>query len=254
MNLKKSDKMIAGIAVLVLIIAAVGIILYSEDKDDVILDDGKGKMISYDVNVDALLGSAHPDDENYQVSTKKNGAYTGVVDIGMQNVKSVTFYVEYNDKFTGIFGFGILGKKIGQDTFTVTISDMEGNEISSDSIKGSGNATITILGVTDMISTAPIEAESKAEAEEMLEERYADNPTNVTYEVTASIKYGELRIIKKLRERLFSKDTFILEVTYDYYDYSVEEPESGGNPPTSMPATSDYSSTTYYSTSFPGYK
>ena len=252
MNLKKSDKMIAGIAVLVLIIAAVGIVLYSEDKDAVTLDDDKDKMMSYDVNVDTPMGSAC--DDNYEVSTKKNGAYDGVVDIGMQNVKSVTFYVEYEDKFTGLFGFGLI-KKIGQDTITVTITDMDGNKIGSDTIKGSGNATITILGVTDMISTAPIEAKSKAEAEEELEERYADNPTNVTYKVKVSIKYGELRIIKKLRERMFSKDKFTLEVTYDYYDYSVEEPNGGGgNPPTSTPATSEYSTTTYYSTSFPGYK
>ena len=35
MNLKKSDKIIAVVAVLILIVAAVGIILYAESEDEV---------------------------------------------------------------------------------------------------------------------------------------------------------------------------------------------------------------------------
>ena len=191
MNLKKSDKMIAGIAVLVLIIAAVGIVLYSEDKDETPLGGGDGKMMTYPVEYDTKMGSASPDNEGYKVTDKKE--YNGVVDIGMQNVKSVTFVFDYQDKFTGLFGFGILGK-IGADTLTVKVMDMDGNELGSDTIKGSGNATIMIDGITDMISTSPIEAKSDAEAEELLEERYEDNPVNVTYKVkVTAVSYTHLR-------------------------------------------------------------
>ena len=242
MNLKKSDKMIAGIAVLVLIIAAVGIVLYSEDKDDVNIDDGSGKMKSYPVEYDLPMGSATPDNENYKMTDKK--AYTGIVDIGMQNVKSITFYFEYSDSFKGLFGFGFLN--MGKDTITIKVMDMDDNEIGSETIKGSGNATIMIDGITDMISTSPIEAKSDVEAEELLEERYEDNPTNVTYKVKVTVKYGELRILKKIRERM-KGDSFTMEVNYDYYDYDIGTPDDEYRPTGNKPSSDDYTATPFNS-------
>lgn len=233
MNLKKSDKMIAGIAVLVLIIAAIGIVLYTEKKDDTSLDDDTtDKAMPFEVDYEIVPGSqVNIDNTNFEAKFKLlgDGDYHAMVDIPRQNVKGVTFYFDYTDDKQ-------LLKIFGKDKLTVMVSDADGELIEEHTITGSGNYTITKDKITPMISTAAIEAKSMEEAEDKLMERYEDNPMNVTFKVDVSIKIGEIRLLARLLERL-DKDDFTLEVTYDYYKYSVDEPEKeggDGNPPTNL--------------------
>jgi len=226
MNLKKSDKMIAGIAVVVLIIAAIGIIYYSESEDEVPDNgDDKDKMILFNVIDDVKDGCVVPEDTNYKVKDKLlnlggDGGYHGEVDIAQQNLKSVQFKFDYTDTKSG----KIL-KSLGRDTLTVKISDSNGEVIDKQTITGSGNKTIEVNSITPMISLAQIEAETEAEAEERLEERYSDFPMNTTFKIDVTLKIGEIRLLKRIVEKLFGNDAFELEITYDYYHYGVEEVE-----------------------------
>lgn len=250
MNLKKSDKMIAGIAVVVLIIAAIGIVLYTEDKDDVPLNTGgKEKTIIYLVEYEVMSGGfVVPDNADFQAKHKLigDGDYHGTVDIPRQNVESVSFFVDYTDNKDGLLGI------FGKDKLTVVVTDMNGNEIGNEAITGSGNITINKDDITPIISTASIEAENEKEARDELERRYADNPVNVSFNVDISLKIGEIRLLARLLERL-DKDDFTLEVTYDYYDYSIRDPtEEENNPPTSLNVDEGIGTITYNHMSYGG--
>ena len=73
MNLKKSDKIIAVVGVLILIVAAVGIIIYAPDNDEA--DDiNGGKVEYYDFPVDVeTLPKPLLDEKEEQINDKLFG-------------------------------------------------------------------------------------------------------------------------------------------------------------------------------------
>lgn len=222
MNLKKSDKLIAVAAVVVLVIAAIGIIFYTETEDstDEIDSDKKTDCLLYDVVYDIKEASAKPDNENYVVKDKLLGAdttYSGNVNITGDHLKQITFKVTYSDRYTGL-----LLKSAGADTLTVSV---EGDGISGESqmIKGQGNVTFT-SSQRSALSFDQIEAKSEMDAEERLDENLSYETMDYSYALTASLKQGEtflFKPVKWLLEKLGS-DSFEVEITYEYYDYDVE--------------------------------
>lgn len=222
MNLKKSDKLIAVAAVVVLVIAAVGIIFYTETEDstDEIDSDKKTEFMLYDVVYDLKESSAEPDNKNYVVKDKLLGAdtiYSGNVNITDDHLKQITFKVTYSDRYTGF-----LLKSAGADTLTVSV---EGDGISGESqmIKGQGNVTFT-SSQRSALTFDQIEAESYTDAQEKLDENLSYETMDYSYTVTASLKQGETFIFKPVKwllEKLGS-DSFKLEINYEYYDYDVE--------------------------------
>lgn len=219
MNLKKSDKMIALLGVIILIVAGMAIVFYvpsdenDDDKDNDMLDTTK----IFDVKSQLLSKSVQPDNTDYKAKKKLlgDGSYNGVLTINQKNVESIDIFVEYTDTKSGIL-FGLLLPSIGADTLTVTVSDAEGNAIDTKSIKGSGNETMNIR-VGSKILTQTIEAETMGEAEQMLEQEYAT--CNQDYHITVTVSYG---LWKMLREKLGS-DSFTMDIKCNYYDYTLEE-------------------------------
>ena len=218
MALKKSDKLIAIIGVIILIVAAVGIFLYADLEEEKPPEDNEGEMKTYEIYYDEISRPATPDNQEYSIKAKLlgKGSYEGVVEISQQNLKSVEIFVEYHDNKAGLlWRFGRV-RFIGADKITISISDSQGNEF-KESIKGDGNETITVKTDGEMISLEPIEAEDIMTANEILEQNYIDN--SETYTIHITLKTG---LWGKIRE-LLGRDHFNLDITYTYYDYYLEE-------------------------------
>jgi hypothetical protein len=225
MSLKKSDKIIALVGVVILIIAGIGIVLYSssDDADGVPPLDNEDTM-TFDISyMESASMPATPDNTAYSIKSKllNRGIspYVGNVVISHQNLKSIKFYLKYNDDVRG-FLFGKLLTSIGADTLTVSIKDSEDNVIVSASGKGYLIVNETIE-FNSMISLESIVAKDMTEAKSMLEERYIDNEESYTIKV--SLKTG---LWGRFRE-LLKPDMFMLEISYTYYEYSIEGIENG---------------------------
>lgn len=248
MSLKKSDKIIAIVGVIILIVAAVGIFLYTGEEEEEPTKPGEEKTI-FEVVYEEIPMSALPDNQEYSIKPKIIGtaSYEGVVEISEQNLKSVEIFVEYSDNKVGIFSMIGRLKFIGADTLTISVYDSQETEVGRESIKGSGNVTIPIDVDGSMISLEPIEAEDITEARDILEERYVDY--HETYIIHITLKTG---LWGKIRE-ILSRDNFVLEVTYTYYDYAVVEKIPGDDDGYTFPPIGDEAgSQTYSQLAFPG--
>jgi len=252
MNLKKSDKLIAIVAVVVLIIAAVGIVFYTET------DDGKDKSglnkdkyYTYDVVYEKKVSSATPDNTEYFVKNKLLGAdtiYNGTVEITDRHVKQITFKIDYKDNFRGF-----LIKSAGADTLTITISGTDMSE-QTESIAGEGNVTI-FSNQQSALRLDSIKAKDDFEAREKLNENLSLDSMEYTYSITASLKQGEklfFKPIKWLLEKLGS-DSFNVEITYEYYDYSIDMSEEFKDTANNEMVETNWSATPFNSMNYVGY-
>jgi len=261
MNLKKSDKIIAVVGVIILIVAAVGVILYVPSDDEVTPMKKEEETYTYAVDYRVLNTTATPDKTQYIVKDKLigSGDYVGKVEISKKNLKSVEFKFSYTDDKRGLFGLGILFPNFfGADTITIDVKDSEKNKIGNGEIKGSGNKKINTEDISPM-HCGPIEAKSMAEAEERLEENLTMDDLEMemeTYTITVSLDVKEgffFKFFGWLREKLLGNDQFTLEITYEYYDYYIVEPEmpENGGPKESETPT-EFSSTPYVSMNYVG--
>jgi hypothetical protein len=219
MALKKSDKIIAIIGVIILIVAAVGIFLYADLEEEETKPGDEREMKIYEIHYDETMRSAMPDNQDYSIRARLlgRGTYEGVVEITQQNLKSVEVFVEYHDNKAGLFWrFGRI-RAIGADTITISIYDSMETEVGRESIRGDGNRTIPVKTDGEMISMVAIEAEDKEVANQILQERFINN--HETYTIRISLNTG---LWGKIRE-LLGRDSFILDINYKYYDYYLEE-------------------------------
>ena len=118
MNLKKSDKIIAVVAAFILIIAAIGIIIWPDSGDDVNnLSGDEEKILSFPINEDYKPGQS----ESKSATFKKGLFYLRdetvpemkfTVPVGP--IKSIKFEVRYTDAQTSLTLIGILLKILGK--------------------------------------------------------------------------------------------------------------------------------------------
>ena len=228
MSLKKSDKIIAIIGVIILIGAGMGIFLYAttDEETDEPKDDQTG-VDYYNIDYEPQDFDIMPL-ESKSIKPKLFGEKTESfeVEVDHQNIKSIKFFIEYNDNKKGIL-FGKMLTSIGADTLTVQIKDCEGNVIEGCpiSIKGDSKKNKTVeISLGNIISLEPIEADSMSEAKSILKEKYVD--FKETYTIKVSIKSP---LWMKFRE-LLGQDTYKVEVTGQYYDYMIVEPEEPEEP------------------------
>ena len=251
MNLKQSDKMIAVALVAILIVAAIGIILYA-DKDDEI-DDDTDKNLLYKVETKIFEGTLSVESENgFVVQDKlfknRDVTFTGTLEVPSDNLKSVNICVEYEDKdFAPIF------KKQRANTFTLKVYDESENEVGMAEITGAGKENITINGGSPK-RFDDIEAKNDQEAREMLDENITETDMMKTYTIEAKVVNGEspLRLLAWLLE---GSQSFDLEVTYEYYYYDLMEPEEIENDNSDdVDSTGLWASTPYVSTNYIGFQ
>ena len=225
MKLKKSDKIIAVIGVIILIISGIGIALYPSEEKKIVKETTMEEH-TYKVIVDNITEQVFPDNTNYVVKDKilRDQPYIGTVEIKEDNLKSVCFKFDYTDNIYGML-FKLI-KKPGQDKLTITITDKFEHEIGKKTIIGSGNATISDQGITEMIKQRIIKADSIENATDILRENFKTEDKSYNIKVTLDVKETIFRPLAFIREKLLSNgDNFKLTVEYTYYKYSLEKIE-----------------------------
>jgi len=223
MNLQKNDKIIAVVAVLVLIIAGIGIVLYMPADDEEPIKPKEDEVYEFKVTRNTFNDSIISGDFTVKDKIIGKQNYMETFDVDQDNLDELVIHVDYTDRHSGF-----LLKSAGADTLTVTLYDEEETEIESIQIKGSGNDSITISGAMPK-NFGLMYAKNLAEAEDMLEENLSLMKTGEkeTYTIEASIKTGEIFIFKPLKwiiEKL-TADTFTLKIDANYYNYEVVESE-----------------------------
>jgi len=242
MNLKKSDKIIAVIGVVILIVAAIGIIMFAPDNgDDNDNDDVKTPEKYYDFDVKCNPLDHSDNSVTLDLKDKLGRKDFELADIIVPSnyastLKNVDIYIQFTDKNSGLFGFGkLLTGLFGTDTLDVTLLDSDGTEIATGKL-GANDDNITLsTKVIPSLSIGTIRAKTYTEAKEKLQDNLSDDTmsSSMTYQLQYQLDEKErplLRPIMWLREKLFGKDTFTYTVTYNYYQYSIEDiTEMGGN-------------------------
>ena len=243
MNLNKNDKIIAIVAVIILIIAAIGVILYTDKKPEIKLPIEEKFL--YNVNVETNPSSLVLDNTDYTMTNKK--PYSGTFEVISDNLESIDIYVEYEDNDRGLF------KESRKNTITVTVYDKSETEVSSIKIIGMGNETLNIPG-SNPLDINQIIAKDLNDAREKLAENLSNTGLTQKYTIEVSVKYGEIRILRKILERL-SGDSFTIEITANHYDYQLEEVENSNETAVYEETNiqSGYTETPYVSTNYIGF-
>jgi len=214
-NLKKNDKIIIIVAVIIIIISGIGIAAYNPpdlDEDEKIPIGEYTYNIDWDLRTSSLL---------YTDFANKGTPFEATVLINQGNLKEIVFNLSWvDDKATILNRFGL-------DTLTLEVTTPDGTvyEESGKSASKSKEGNVVIpISVNGMPQMDSIDANNTSEAEEILnEEPYFDDEwMNEPFEVKVSVKVGEIRILKKMRD---SGNNFDLEITYDYYDAMLTEEE-----------------------------
>jgi hypothetical protein len=244
MALRKSDKIIAVIGIVILIIAGIGIFVYMDTEDDNGDKNGDAdKMKFYPVESKMTMNPL-PDESQSRIRLPilRGADFSFNHDIMDENVKNITVTVGYTDENPGLLGRFL---NLGKDTLTINVVDSEGNNVGSGTKTGSGRIEFDIVGTATEIQES-IEAKSYEDANQMLEDMY--EPFSETYTFNINVKGG---LIGALRERILGRDSFTLKVSYCTYKYSLEQPldDDGDNPNTET----NFDPPVFHTTNYPGY-
>lgn len=221
MNLKKSDKIIAIVGVVILIIAAVGIALYTSYGEEGKEKTEEPKMKEYNVEWTKKSGEKEP-------KTAHVGKSEGYEDSFSVKVpsNSVLSHVYVNINWTDDHTYGLLFGPKGQDNLTLEITRSGGVKLTHNSL-GSADDTLT-FDIYKVPADETIKAEDKSKAEQKIGPQ---DLNEAAFTVKGSISIGEpwYRPLKKF----FDKGNDIqLSISYDYYQYNLEE--TGENSTTEM--------------------
>ena len=217
MNLKKNDKIILIAGVAILIIAGIGIAVYTSPNTDEI-----------------KVGDTEPDYSSFSYSWIKNSA-DNIIEDNIYVEKSSTYddnlainsptgsiitYIAIEFIWEDDYTYGLLRKK-GEDTLYVTVTDEKGVS-KTDSATGGENMTFQFNSINDMPSSDSILAEDKAEAMKILDGMIAGE-NNANFDIEVSVETGErlFRPLKFLRDK---GNDFQIKAKYTYYLYELEDP------------------------------
>lgn len=229
-SLKKNDKIIIIVAVIILVIAGVGVAMYQSPETKDILPQTITSEKSYNVIWTVQNGSLNAISE----FAGKNSPYSGPAVIPEANVRSVTFDLSWTDDRMTFF------KRMGLDSLTLEVTMPDGIYYFSETntsapVSGAGSITKTIIKEIIPPETT-IKADNERDAQTKLS-MYDDSWTDKDISINVSVHIGEIRILKKLRDK---GNDFELKITYQYYDGVLEEDttkNTGGD--TSSPPEDD---------------
>lgn len=231
MNLKQSDKLIAIIGVVILVIAGIAIVLYTstnENNEDVDkTSDTKLYEYSWEKETDSykIDGLAQKTYEDSQTITSSKGTV----------LTSVTVTVNWEDDRT----HGLLTTK-GKDTLTAEIA-LQGGTSKTDESTGSGNMSFDFT-IHDIPPSDNVEAEDLQSAEDIIKNEFYDNENEAIFDIKITVQTGEklgIRPLKFIRWFLDKGNDFEIEYTYTYYTFDVEEPEDNNDDTTTTGQNQD---------------
>ncbi|DAC72008.1 MAG TPA: hypothetical protein DSN98_07390 [Thermoplasmata archaeon] len=228
-SLKKNDKIIVIVAVAILVIAGVAIATYQSPKTPETLPPTttgeKTFEVVWAVRNGTLIGISE--------FAGKKSQYETTVMIPEGNLKSITFNLSWADDHMTLL------KRMGLDSLTLEVTTPDGVTFTETSksapITGKGNITYTVA--TDIIPPVSFKAVDEKTAQAKLKEKpyYDDSWSNKNIKINVSVQIGELRILKKMRDK---GNSFELKISYQYYDGILNEDttkNTGGDPNTTPP-------------------
>ncbi len=214
-SLKKNDKIIIIVAVVIIAIAGVGIAVYTPPAEvstppstTVTSQSFNVTMTQRNVTLDTIEGFAG-----------KKSPYTGGIQIDQGNIISITFNLSWVDDHTTFL------KRFGLDRLTLAVTSIDGNvyQQSNMSAPKTRKGTATVVLESDLIipPVGPVEADDMASAQALLSKPpYFDNSwMNRNFSFTVSDKIGEKRIIPRLLDK---GNPFTLEISYSYYQGMIQ--------------------------------
>lgn len=212
-SLKKNDKIIIIAAVIILVIAGVGVAMYQSPKTESILPSTTTSEKSYNVIWTVQNGSLNTISE----FAGKKSPYAGTVVITEANVHTITFDLSWADDHMTVF------KRMGRDSLTLEVTMPDGVYYFTEtntSAPGTGEGTITKTIVKEIIPPeTTIKADNEREAQTKLS-MYDDSWTDKDITINVSVQLGEIRILKKIRDQ---GNDFELKISYQYYNGVLEE-------------------------------
>ena len=245
MNLKKSDKMIAIIGVVILIVAAISIVYYVS-TDDEVREPTTGEKV-YKVTWEEKSGKMEILDK-FVGKEVYTDSFT--VDAGSGSVlTSVNVQIVWNDDNI----YGLLIKK-GHDTLTAKISLAGGETETHEGTGGGGNETLSFNVNSVSYKDEVIEAKDIDEAKQEIKDKY-QGMNSALFDVEVTVVTGEkFKILQPIRSLLNSiKDkgeTFSLFITYTYSYPEIVEDNDGNN--TIMGQGESKGTATYKNMGLPG--
>jgi hypothetical protein len=242
MALKKSDKLIAIVGVLILIVAGIAIFFYSSPEEEV------PKVIKEKTYTYTWV--SHEENMTFTDRAVKRQEYLADIIIDLSEGKvltSVNFWINWKDDYTR----GLLIRK-GEDKLTVKVS-YAGEEYTHKSTKRADEsfADFNINNIPqDEVYTT--DDEDFDPIEYIKDMYYGEN--SATFNLSVKVVTGEkLLTLRPLKFLNFLRDRgnkFNLIVTYEYYDFDYEEQEDN------MPSTGNQGGDgdTYSHLNFTGFK
>lgn len=209
-TLKRNDKIIIIAAIIVLAVASIGVAMYQSPKTSDITPPTSMGEKTFEITWRERNGSLSTVSE----FAGKNAPYEGTVTIPVGNIKAITFNLSWaDDRMTML-------KRMGLDTLTLEVTTPDGRTFteSNTSAPISGEACITKEVTVGIIPpTTPIKADDEREAQTKLKAKpyYDDSWTDKDITIMVSVQVGEMRLLKKLRDK---GNDFELKITYSYYE------------------------------------
>lgn len=215
MNLKKNDKIILLVGVVILIIAGAGIALYNVDETD---GSELGEDLEYDIysyNWIKNTGDKAVYDGQF---VNKNEPFEDTFTIQAPS-NSVLTRVELTLNWEDDVTYGLLTKK-GLDTLTLEVT-LDG-KTEGGPYDGSGNDSFS-FNINNMPDSDSVKEKSQAAAEDIIDDQISGMNTE-TFDITASVETGERvwRLLKFIRDK---GNDFELLAEYTYYTYELQLPE-----------------------------
>ena len=214
-SLKKNDKIIVIVAVVILVIAGGVIAMYQSPKTSSGLPSTITSEKTYVVKWTLRNGTL----DTISEFAGKKSQYQGTAMIPEGNVKSITFNLSWTDDHMTFL------KRMGLDSLTLEVTTPDGVTFmetnKSAPITGDGTITYTVAtGIIPPVSSLKANNEKEAQGKLKGKPFYDASWTDKDISINVSVQIGELRIIKKLRDK---GNDFELKITYQYYDGALKE-------------------------------
>lgn len=223
MALKSSDKIIAIVGIIILIIAGIAIFVYSSPEEEVPIVK-KEKTYSY-------TWVSHEENTTFSDKAQKKKEYVAdiVIDLGEGKViTNVNFFIDWKDDYTK----GFLFRK-GEDKLTVTVSYADEEITHKSKKKAHVSFADFIINEVPQDEVYTSDDENFDPTAYINDKYYGQNTAtfNLSVKVVTGEKLLSLRPLKLLNYFRDTGNKFNLIITYEYYDFNLEEQEDN-LPPT----------------------
>lgn len=209
-HLKKNDKIIVIVGVVILLIAGIGIAVYSPTEHSGISHFHPDGMYAYDVSWNNYSKTVSIDAQTY---AGRGAPFNYELDIKHKNILNVVVEISWQDDHT----YGILFTR-GLDTLTADIQ-CKGKTDSWVSI-GEGSREF-YYSINSMPYDTQIRADSTEEALEKVHQEYYKQDT-VALSIDVDVDPGE-RIWRPLKYLRDKGNDFDLTIRYEYYEAEFSE-------------------------------